>query len=353
MVDEGLSRERVAPGQRHGPPVDPHLGAPVRQHEDGVGAPLGQLQDAVEVRARAHRQHEPAAAELGGVGRRERIHVRPGGEQHGLRAQEGRVVVGVQILVERRERCGHRLDRAGEEGDPLQRVARHEREEALPVGGRLGDHVAAVAEADDAVASRGRPAVVAVVVEVEEVGADQAQVGDAVVVELAQQALAAEHGDVVLAGEHGIGGEAGRDQLDQVRAGRDRAHLDRHTARAGEGDPVVCRHRPGRRQHPQRPGEAGGTRARVEGGAELLPPRQPGAASTVPAATSSRRRVTRAGTGQPRPSIDPRPCLASLGSTTRLRRSTMMVSRTNPAVTSNISVASAFTAGVMPKRTAE
>ena len=193
----------------------------------------------------------------------------------------------------------------------------------------------------------------AVVVEVEEIRADEAQVGDAAVVEVTQQALAAERGDVVLAGEHDVGGVAGRDQLDQVGAAHDRAHLDRHAAGPGEADAVVGRHRPGRRQHPQGPGKARGPCARGVGGAELPPPRQPGAASTVPAATSSRRRVTLPGTAQPRPSIDPRPAPSSLGSTTRLRRSTMTVSRTKAAVTSSISVASAFTAGVMPKRTAE
>ena len=283
-------RERVAPRQRDGPAVDPHLGAPVRQHEDGVGPPLRQLQDAVEVRARAHRQHQAAAAELAGLGGGERVHVRPGGQQQRLRAQERRVVVGVQILVERRERGGHRLDRAGAEGDPLQRVARHEREEALPVGRRLGDDVAAVAEAVDAVASRGREAVVAVVVEVEEVRADQAQVGDAVVVEVTQQALAAERGDVVLAGEHDVGGEAGRDQLDQVGAAHDRAHLDRHPACAGEADAVVGRHRPGRRQHAQGAGKARGPCAR--GG---------GRRGAAPAEAAGRREHRAGGDEQPPP----------------------------------------------------
>jgi hypothetical protein len=115
-------------------------------------------------------------------------------------------------------------------------------------------------------------------------------------------------------------------------------------------------------------------------------PKQPGTTIAAPAATSSRRRVVatpgwvipnprdapggenRASQGRrersyrlsvwarplyPRPSIVPRPPFSSPGVMMRLRRSTMMVTSTITPVTSSISVASAFTAGVMPKRTAE
>src|SRR6185312_15606166 len=87
-----------------------------------------------------------------------------------------------------------------------------------------GYHAAAVAEPVDAVAGRGRPPVLAVVIEVEKRRVDQAEVGDAVVVDLVQEAERAEDGDVVLAGEDDVGRVTRREQRNQV--GPRRAWLD-------------------------------------------------------------------------------------------------------------------------------